>query len=610
MATREEIELIRERIDMVEVLSRYIALKRSGRNFIGICPFHADKRPSLVVDPERKLFHCFGCGAGGDLFRFLMKIEHLDFGEAVERLAQEAGVELSQRAPSEWEGLRELNEQVADYFQKNLEAQTGAAARTYLEGRGIAQKAMKRFRLGYALPGWDNLLKEFGLRGKGVSLLVRLGLVVQGKSGYYDRFRDRVIFPLCDPQGRVSGFSGRIFRGEGKEDRPAKASRQDEPKYLNISNTPLFKKGEAVYGLHLARQGNPKELILVEGYTDVIALHQAGFTNAIATMGTALTDSQAHLLRRYVERVILAYDRDAAGQAATLRGMRSLSNTGLDVQIALLPPGEDPDSLIASKGRGALQRILDRTISFPQFYVGFLRDTYKGDIRAIINEAVSFMAQTIDAAAQFVIISELRKEFEIPEQEVEKQLISMRRRPRYRKQEVIDEDPTLGGRMRLHGDRFWGPEEHLLYFLLQGDLPLERAVRELKPENFPHYRPIIEAIFAQATQESSQGPGDSRLRTPRLPTLRLEQLLGSLEEADQRTVTELALSQVEFRDRERAIRDAIVAVQRPRLEREWVGLRERLSEAEGRGDRAEAQRLLMEQGRLRQELLRLKGKER
>ncbi|MFQ6116818.1 MAG: DNA primase, partial [Candidatus Bipolaricaulia bacterium] len=294
MATRTEIELIRERIDMVEVLSRYVALKRSGRNFMGICPFHADQRPSLVVDPERKLFHCFGCGAGGDLFKFVMKIEHLDFGEALERLAEEAGVELSRGGPSRGNGLRELNERVARYFEENLRSPAGAAARKYLKKRGITPETVEEFRLGYALPGWDNLLKRIGRAEE----LAQLGLVVQGKSGYYDRFRDRIIFPLCDTGGRVIGFSGRVFRGEGKEDRAAKGSRQDEPKYLNVSNTPLFKKGELVYGLHLARRAGPKELVLVEGYTDVIALHQAGFTNAIATMGTALTDSQARLLRR------------------------------------------------------------------------------------------------------------------------------------------------------------------------------------------------------------------------------------------------------------------------------------------------------------------------
>jgi DNA primase len=572
MATREEIELIRERIDMIEVLSRYVALKRSGKSYVAICPFHADNHPSLVVDPERKLFHCFGCGEGGDIFKFLMKIEHLDFGEAVERLAQETGVELSHGGPSKGNELRELNERIARYFEENLRSPAGTAARRYLAERGITPEMIKRFRLGYALPGWDNLLKKFGRTEE----LVQLGLVVQGRSGYYDRFRDRIIFPLCDPGGRVIGFSGRIFRGQ-----------EGEPKYLNISNTPLFKKGEVIFGLHLARQGNPKELILVEGYTDVIALHQAGVDHAIATMGTALTDSQARLLRRYVERVVLAYDRDAAGQAAALRGAQALRNVGLDLQVALLPAGEDPDSLIRSRGVEAFQEILDAALPFHRFYVAHLAEKAHGkgrdplQIERILHEAGAFIEGIASRPLRHELIRGLSEAFNLPEEEIELEL----RRRQGRSQ-----------RVRRQGDNgddgrpLWGPEEHLLYFLLQGDLPLEQAVRELKPEDFPRYRGIIEEIFAQA----SQGP------------LKPEQLLENLDEADQRAVTALALSQVEFRDRERAIRDAIIALKLPRLEGEWAELRKRLSEAEERGDRAEAQRLLREQGRLRQELLRLK----
>jgi len=571
MATREEIELVRERIDMVEVLSRYMTLKRSGRNFMGICPFHADKHPSLVVDPERKLFHCFGCGAGGDVFKFLMKIEHLDFGEALERLAEEAGVELSHGGPSLGNELRELNERVARYFEENLRSPAGAAARKYLRERGITPEAMEEFRLGYALPGWDNLLKRIGRTAE----LAQLGLVVQGKSGYYDRFRDRITFPLCDTAGRIVGFSGRALHLRG-----------NEPKYLNISNTPLFKKGELVYGLHLARQGNPQELILVEGYTDVIALHQRGFKNAVATMGTALTDSQARLLRRYVERVVLAYDRDAAGQAAALRGMRALRNAGLDVQVALLPEGEDPDSLVRGQGAKAFQEVLASALPFHQFYIAHLaEEAHDRDpllIERLLHEAGEFIQGIASRPLRFELIRGLSREFGLPEEEIELELRRGRGRPRQ------SEGEEGGG----NGRPLWGPEEHLLYFLLQGDLPLERAARELEPEDFPHYRSIVEAILARASGEP----------------LRPERLLEELDEADQRTVTALALSQVEFRDRERAIRDAIVEIKHRRLEGELKELQKRLSEAEERGDRAEAQRSLREQGRLRQELLRLRAK--
>ncbi|MFQ6117555.1 MAG: DNA primase, partial [Candidatus Bipolaricaulia bacterium] len=411
MATREEIELIRERIDMAEFLSRYVALKRSGKNYAAICPFHADQRPSLVVDPERKLFHCFGCQAGGDLFKFLMKIERLSFGEALERLAGETGVSLSSRSSSK-DKLWELNEQAARYFQENLESEAGAAARRSLAKRGIAPETMKKFRLGYALPGWDNLLKKIGRTEE----LAQLGLVVQGREGrYYDRFRDRIVFPLCDSVGRVIGFAGRVFRGQG-----------DEPKYLNISNTPLFTKGEAVYGLHLARQENPMELILVEGYTDVIACHQAGLTNVIATMGTALTEQQARLLRRYVERVVLAYDRDAAGQAAALRGMRALRNAGLDVQVALLPEDGDPDSLIRAQGATTFRATLDAALPFHQFYISHLGEQARGDnpllIERLLHEAGAFIQGIASSPLRHELIRGLSQEFGLTEEEVELEL--------------------------------------------------------------------------------------------------------------------------------------------------------------------------------------------
>lgn len=612
MATREEIELIRERVDMVEVSSRHIALKRRGKNYLAICPFHHDKRPSLVIDPERKLFHCFGCGAGGDVFKFLMKIEHLDFGEAVERLAQETGVELSKRGPSPQDNLRELNERVARYFQDNLGAEAGAAARAYLDNRGIGPDAMESFELGYALPGWDNLLKKFGGTDGEKRLLVQLGLVVQGREGrYFDRFRDRIIFPLCNPQGRVIGFSGRVFRGPG-----------EEPKYLNISNTPLFKKGETVYGLHLARRGNPEELILVEGYTDVIALHRAGFKNTISTMGTALTEGQALLLRRFVERAVLAYDRDSAGQAAALRGMRALRNVGLDVQVALLPPGEDPDSLIRTGAPGAFRGALEAALPFHKFYISQLVERSRGGdpvlIERVLHEAGSFIQGIASRPLRHELIRGLAQEFGLPEEEIELELGRGSHRPRSGVRALTDERANALARQRV-----WGPEEHLLYFLFQGDLPVEWAVKELELSDFSRYRGIMEQVFAQAARGS----------------LRPEGLLAGLNEDDQQAVTELVLSQIEFSDQrgEKRVNDVIIQLKLRRLHQDiqWVQgrlrraetegdsekskllfkagleleqLRERLEAAKARGDQVETKSLLAEQRRCGQELLELKGR--
>ncbi|MCR4404585.1 MAG: DNA primase [Candidatus Acetothermia bacterium] len=580
MATREELDLIRERVDAVAVLSRYLALKRSGKNYMAICPFHPDKRPSMVLDPEKKLFHCFGCGEGGDIFKFLMKIERLSFQEAVERLGRETGVELARRGPgSPLARLYELNERVADYFQKNLQDEPGTAARRYLLERGITAESCERFRLGYALPGWDSLLRRFGRTEEDQRLLSQLGLVVQAREGgYYDRFRDRLIFPLADPQGRVIGFAGRLLR-----------EREGDPKYLNIANTPLFTKGEALFALHLARQAKGSatyaELILVEGYLDAISLHQAGFTNAVATMGTALTEQQAQLLRRYAERVVLAYDRDAAGEAASLRGMRALRNAGLEVLVALLPSEEDPDSLIREGGAAAFQAVREQALPFHKFYVAHLaaqapdRDPLR--VERLLAEAGSFIEGIASRPLRHELIRGLAEAFGLAEEEVELE-VARQRRP-------AQAQPGPRARAARPGGPAapWGPEEHLLYFLIQGDLSLDQARQELEPRDFTRYPRLIEAIFAQ------QGDGP----------LRPERLLEVLEEADQRTVTELALSQVEFTDRERAIRDALAALRLPRLERELRELKQKLLEAEEHGEREVAQRLLAEQ-RERQGLLR------
>lgn len=591
MATKEELRLIRERADMAGLLSRYLTLKRSGKNYTAICPFHPDKRPSLVIDPERKLFHCFGCGEGGDIFKFLMKIERLSFQEAVERLAQETGVELAPRGrgrglSGRLERLFELNERAAAYFERNLQGEAGATARAYLQERGVSPETARAFRLGYALPSWDGLLKRLARTEEEAGLLAQLGLLVRREDGgYFDRFRDRLIFPLCDPQGRVIGFAGRLLR---------ERARAEEPKYLNIANTPLFTKGATVFGLHLARQGNPKEFILVEGYMDAITLHQAGFKNTVATMGTALTTSQAQLIRRYVERVVLAYDRDLAGEAAALRGMQALRNAGLEVQVALLPSGEDPDSLVRAQGKAAFQAVLERALPFHKFYIAHLveqavgpgqeRDPLK--VERLLAEAGEFIAGLVSRPLRHELIRGLAAGFGLSEEEVELELARGRRLgPVLGRSSIPQSQPRWAeGRE----PRPWGPEEHLLYFLLRGDLPIEEAKRELTVQDFPHYGRIVGALFAR--EEQAQ--------------LELEELLAELDEPDQRVVTGLLLSPVEFTDRAKAARDALRALKRARLERELRELKRRLAEAEGRGEREAVERLLQEQ-RERQEALRL-----
>jgi DNA primase len=362
------VDEVKDRLDIVEVIQSYVPLKKAGRNYKGLCPFHAEKTPSFVVFPETGTWHCFGaCGVGGDVLTFIMKRENLDFGEALQILAQRAGVELKPRSPQLAEHekrldlLREINQAASTYFHHLLLASgsdEAARARAYLEKRGLNRETIDRFQVGYALDEWDGLLRYLTSKGYTLVDVHEVGLIIEreDKSGYYDRFRGRIIFPIRDPQGRVIGFGGRIL-GDGV------------PKYLNSPQTPLFDKSGVLFGLDQAKAGirTMGEAVIVEGYMDVLMAHQHGINNLVAQMGTALTEAQLRLLKRHTQRFILALDSDVAGDQATLRGLdvakqamdrqvvpvptpqgliRFEERLAADIRIVSLPMGRDPDEVI------------------------------------------------------------------------------------------------------------------------------------------------------------------------------------------------------------------------------------------------------------------------
>ncbi len=343
----ETLQAIRDRVSIVDLVGRYVELRPSGKNWKGLCPFHDERTPSFVVSDERGFYHCFGCGAGGDLFRFVMEMEGLRFPEAVERLAREAGVPLA-RDPAgprpdrdEKARLLAVLELAARYFRHQLTAgRAGEPARAYLERRGIGPELAERFGLGYAPKGWDPLARFLKSRGWDLGVAEQAGLVrARDGGGVYDRFRDRLMFPIQDAAGRVVGFGGRVL-GEG------------EPKYLNGPETPVFQKRRLLYGLHQSadalRRG--REAWVVEGYMDVISLHGRGHARAVATLGTALGPEHLRELRRRAERVVLIYDGDEAGRRAALRSLEVFLAEGMDCRAVFLPPGHDPDSFVREGG--------------------------------------------------------------------------------------------------------------------------------------------------------------------------------------------------------------------------------------------------------------------
>jgi len=356
--TESKINEVRERSDIVELISQYVSLKRSGANHMGLCPFHSEKSPSFSVNAARQFFHCFGCGVGGDVYSFLMKIEGMTFPDAVRRLAERAGIELEEhtlspdeeRRQQQRERLYAVNEIAATYFHQMLmEHPAGAPARDYMRTRGYGRKAAQEYQIGYSLEAWEDLQQHLEEQGCAAEDARTLGLIRPGKQsrGDYDLFRGRLIFPVYDLSGRIVAFAGRVLD-------------DSKPKYINSPESPIYHKGRILFGLYQARQAMRRsgEVILVEGYFDQLALYRAGFPQVVATCGTALTVDHARLLKRYVQRVLLLFDQDNAGKQATFKAMGVLQEEGVPAAVIALPKGEDPDSFVQSFGVDAFSEKL------------------------------------------------------------------------------------------------------------------------------------------------------------------------------------------------------------------------------------------------------------
>lgn len=362
---------IKERIDIVDLISSYVKLTRSGKNYIGLCPFHNDHNPSFTVSPEKQLFYCFGCKEGGDVIKFLMKIEHLTYREALVELGKRVGIDIDDSGEESSSGIRELyriNDLVTKYFHYILlETQYGKAPREYLSKRGIKKETIETFKIGYAVPSW-NALQKF-LEKKGVSLDTQeaLGLIIRdtetGKT--YDRFRDRIIFPIIDMAGHTLGFGGRVLD-------------DSLPKYINTPETSIFKKGHILYGLYQTRDEIMKkdQAIIVEGYMDCISLYQAGIKNVVASMGTAFTREQGLALKRIAKDIVIAFDADTAGDIAVIRGANILREVGCSVRIARWTVFKDPDEFIRNQGPIVFLEVINRAKPFLDYMLDLLTARY------------------------------------------------------------------------------------------------------------------------------------------------------------------------------------------------------------------------------------------
>lgn len=409
----EFIQELKSRTDIADVVSSYVTLKRSGRNLMGLCPFHTEKTPSFSVVPENGFFHCFGCGEGGDAITFIRKIENLDYVEAIKLLAGRVGMTVPENSTDNSMGklktrIYEANREAARFYHKQLYTPQGRRALDYLRGRQLSEKTIVHFGLGYSPSSRFELVNHLKSKGFSGSELIAANLANQSKNGNaYDRFSDRVMFPIIDLRGNVIAFGGRIMS-------------DIKPKYLNTSDTPVFNKSRNLFALQFAKNKADGQLILVEGYMDVIALHQAGFENAVATLGTALTNEQANLIKRYCNTVVICYDADEAGQKATQRAIGILRPTGLKVKVLTVPNGKDPDEFIKShgeQGSARFRKLLDNSGNDIEYRLNKLRASYDTDNSEqqaeFLTQAAVLVAEISNPVEQDIYIRELSSQLNV-----------------------------------------------------------------------------------------------------------------------------------------------------------------------------------------------------
>ena len=382
--SEELIEEIKNSNDIVDVISQYVNLKRSGRNFFGLCPFHKEKSPSFSVSPDKQIFHCFGCGAGGNVIHFISKIENADFKEAIGILANRAGIELptlnnyeDNKTALLKSKVYEINQIAAEFYHQNLYKPTSKIGQEYIKKRKLDNRTLKSFLIGYS-GNFDELYRILKQKGFTEEEILASSLVNKKDDGkYIDRFRKRVMFPIQDTRNKVIAFGGRV-------------TDDSKPKYINSPENIVYSKGRHLFGLNVAKRGELKNIIIVEGYMDAISLYQRGITNVVASLGTALTEAQGRLLRRYSERVTIGYDSDGAGQAATLRGLEILQNIGCDVRILQISGAKDPDEYVIKYGPERFLKCVEQAISLVEFKVKMLKQSLNLDN---INDKIKFLNQ-------------------------------------------------------------------------------------------------------------------------------------------------------------------------------------------------------------------------
>ena len=490
---------VSDRNDIADVVSGYVRLnKKSGSNLFGLCPFHSEKTPSFSVSPDKQIYHCFGCGKGGGVFNFIMEIENLTFPESVEFLAKRVGLQVPEENRDDPESRRreqllKLNKDAGKLFYKQFLSPAGAVAQDYAIRRELTPATVKKFGLGYAPDSWDSLTKAMKELGYSEGLMLQAGLVRKGKKGgVYDTFRNRLMFPVFDVRGNVIGFSGRIL-GDG------------EPKYMNSPETPVFNKSKNLFGLNLAKKTKLGYIILCEGNVDVVSLHQAGFDNAVASLGTSLTPEQARLISRYVNEVVIAYDGDSAGQKATARAISILEKLDVKVRVLTMTGAKDPDEYIKKFGADGFRNLLEKSEDHTDYTLGKIKDKYDLTVPesklGFLKEAEEYVATFSGKAEREVYSMRIADMIGVSPQAVRDDVENLRRRNSGRnKRQAEKQEINLAGKspiksIRYENSRSAMAEEGIIR-LLYLDSQLFDRITPPEPEQFsvPELGNIYRAI--------------------------------------------------------------------------------------------------------------------
>ena len=564
----EIIDDVRQSNDIVDVISQYVRLKRSGRNYFGLCPFHNEKSPSFSVSPEKQIFHCFGCGVGGNVFTFLTKIEGINFVEAVQLLAERANIQLptlENNVDSAKEVLKakvyKVNEFTAKYYHENLYRPESKMAQEYIKKRKLSNETLKAFQIGFS-GKFDELYKELKKQGFEEREILESGLVNKNERGQYiDRYRNRLMFPICDARGRVIAFGGRVLD-------------DSKPKYINSPENIVYSKGRHLYGLNVAKKYDiKKRLLIVEGYMDVVSLHQRDIHNVVASLGTALTQQQGYLLRNNTEQIILSYDSDEAGQTAKVRAMEILQNMGCDIRVLQMEGAKDPDEYVIKYGNARFQNLVDKAISVIEFKVKILRQSLNlestNDKIKFLNEIAKLISKIDNSMEREVYIEKIAKEYDVSKEAIYAEVNKLTYRESKDEKLLSKPKPVVRHIEKKETDNVSEAtkrrENTVLAILLSGDRNIYEIIKQnitIKDFKYEIDRKIAEKLYEEFENGNSN----------------INSIIDDLSEEEQNHITMIMAEDYGIDDVEKAIDDIIQSYEKDKLNERKLEILELLEE--------------------------------